>query len=649
MLHARQSLRAQIVITVSAVVLGYAALDHAIQRRTLGPNFAALERQEAEEDLGRVVGAIDREVEHLDMRCRDWATWDDTYRFVEQPFEDYVRSNLVQQSFIDGNVNLIFICDADGKVVWGNAYDLETLSELDFAHLPKEQLVPNHDLLVHTNAPRGNPDLNPGHSWEGYARGLILTEHGPLLVSSRPILTSEGSGPVRGTVIMGRLVDSSLVDSLSERTAVRFDRWSLGLEPLPAAEQAVLDEVTSAIEPVVREASTESLHVYGIYPDMTSNAAVLLRANVDRAISARGATAVRYALISTMSAGVLLLLVLLAVLQRTVLSPIEQLTKHAVEIGRTDDVEVRLDLHREDEIGILAREFDSMLGKLLHSRAAVVKAARSAGMSEIATGILHNVGNVLNSVNVSATMVSDRVRNSKLTKLTRISDMVEKQGDALGDFITNNPKGKHVGPYITEVAKLMSVEQDAVLEELTNLNRGIEHIRQLVNSQQSFAGSNDLRELTHVSNLMEQAIELAEQATPEGGKITVVREYEELERIPLDRHKLTEILVNLMTNARQSMEEARIPDPTLTVGARLTGDRLLLSVSDNGKGISAENQAKIFNHGFTTKKTGHGFGLHSAANAAVEMRGRLFVESDGEDSGATFFVELPLEAAPTTT
>jgi sensor domain CHASE-containing protein len=639
----RKSLRAQIVVIVTLVVAVYAGLDHVFQRMTIAPSFAALEREEAQEDLGRVLGAIRREAEHLDMRCRDWATWDDTYRFVQAPFDDYVRSNLDTQSFVDGNVNLIYVCDTEGRVVWGRILDLETRQPLEMAHLPRERLVANHEFLVHTDAPRGNPDLDPGHAWDGSVWGLTLTEHGPLLVSCRPILPSDGRGEVRGTVIMGRLLSDAVVASLSRRTAVGFDRWSLGIDALPPSEAEVVDEVTASVRPVVREVDDETLHVYGVYPDLKSNAAVLLRANVDRAISARGATAVRYALISTVSAGVLLLLVLLGVLQRTVLAPIERLTGLAVEIGRTDDSGVRLELEREDEIGILAREFDSMLEKLTLSRAAVVKAARSAGMSEIATGILHNVGNVLNSVNVSATMVSDRVRNSKIAKLTRLSEMVEQQGERLGDFILNNPKGRHVGPYLSEVSRLMTVEREAVLDELSNLNRGIEHIRQLVNSQQDFAGQNELREPTDVAALLDHALVLAEQASPEGGTIAVVREYEHLPRVRVDRHKLTEILVNLMTNARQARERARVSTPTLRVSLASEGEGLVIRVEDNGTGISADNLSRIFNHGFTTKRDGHGFGLHSAANAAVEMQGRLTAESPGEGAGSTFTLELPFE------
>jgi sensor domain CHASE-containing protein len=645
MLLGRHSLRAQIVVAVTAVVACYAVLDHVIQRLTIAPNFAALEREEACEDLERVQGAIRREAEHLDMRCRDWAAWDDTYRFAAEPFEEYVRANLDLQSFRDGNVNLVYVCDPSGRVVWGQALDLESGAPLEFAHLPRERLVPNHDLLVYTDAPRGNPELEPGHAWDGHVFGLMLTEHGPLLVSARPILTSAGEGPLRGTLIMGRLVSPALVASLAERTAVRFERWSLGLDALPAGAAAVLDQVTAGSAPVVREASAERLEVYGVYPDLKANAAMLLCANVARDISARGASAVRYALISTVAAGLFLLLVLLGLLQRTVLAPIEQLTRHAVAIGRTDDAHMRLGLERLDEIGILAREFDSMLEKLALSREAVVKAARSAGMSEIATGILHNVGNVLNSVNVSAALVVERVRTSKITKLVRLGEMVEEQGERLGEFIATHPKGKHVGPYITEVAKLMTVERESVLDELSNLNRGIEHIRQLVNSQQGFAGHNELRESTDIAAVIDQANALAEQATPEGGAISVERDYAPLGRVSIDRHKLTEILVNLITNARQSMEKARVADPRLRLVLAEVRGRLRIQVADNGLGIPAENLSKIFQHGFTTKTDGHGFGLHSAANAAAEMHGHLSAESRGPGAGATFTLDLPLEAA----
>ena len=646
------SLRSKIILIVTLVVCAYAGLDHAIQRGTVSPSFEALERDEARQDLARIVGALDNEIEHLDTRCRDWATWDDTWRFVEDGNPGYIESNLGQQALAAGNIDLLYICAPDGRVAWGRIHDLEHDRELSLRELPRESLVQSHPFLVETDAPRGAViDERKGErAMRGYISGLVVTEVGPLLLSCRPILTSTGEGPVRGTVIMGRLLSDALVARVAERTAVDFDRWILEQEGPGAHDQDLVDQLTATTDPVLRAHDDETLWVYGTFPDLDRRPALMLRANVARDISARGADSVRYALVSTIGSGLLLLLVLLGVIQRMVLTPIEKLTTHAVEIGATDDSDARIQLQREDEIGVLANEFDRMMEKLAVSRAAVVKTARSAGMSEIATGILHNVGNVLNSVNVSATLVSDRVKASKLAKLKRLADMVEKQGDELGSFISNNPKGKHVGPYLGEVTRMMEVEHSGIVEELEVLSTGIEHIRSLVHSQQSFAGQNELRERIDLERQIDMALDLSNQVHGEGTRVQIVREIDELPRIFVDRHKLAEILVNLISNARQATEAGATTAPRIVLRARLVddGDRVRIEVSDNGIGIPEENIARVFNHGFTTKPTGHGFGLHAAANAATEMRGSLSLHSDGHEKGATFVLEIPLEPASQT-
>lgn len=659
------SLRSKLVLIITLVVSSYAGLDYAIQCATVAPSFEALEREEAREDLARIVGALENEIEHLDTRCRDWATWDDTWQFVQDGNEQYVRSNLGAKALAAGDIDLLYICDPRGRVVWGRIHDLDRGLDLTLRDLPGESLSPNHPFLVDVDTPRGTLlDTNTGErALRGTIAGLVVTEEGPLLLSCRPILSSSSEGPIRGTVILGRLLSDSLVARIAQRTAVDFDRWTLGHGgpagpggrggpgELGQPDQELLDQLTSSSAPVVRAETDERLAVYGTFPDLDARPALMLRANVARDISARGTSAVRYALVSTIGSGLLLLLVLLAVLQRMVLAPLEQLTEHALAIGKTDDSQARIELEREDEVGVLANEFNRMMEKLAASRAAVVKTARSAGMSEIATGILHNVGNVLNSVNVSATLVSDRFKTSKLSKLQRLSSMVEEHGDQLGEFISNHPKGKHVGPYLTEVTHLMEVEQESIIEELGVLNAGIEHIRSLVSSQQEYAGHNELRESVDLAEQVLLALELANQAQDEGPRLQIEQEFDELPRVLADRHKLTEILVNLITNARQATEAGATTAPRVFLRTRLDAAcaRVRIEVQDNGIGIPREDVDRVFNHGFTTKTDGHGFGLHAAANAATEMRGSLSVHSDGPETGATFVLELPLQAAPQTT
>ena len=644
------SLRPKIVLIVSLVVTLYAVIDHLLQRAMVSPSFDELERVEAGKDIERVVKALETEIGHLDQRCLDRSAWNDTYHFVQEfdgvhehgdeAVDCFICSNLNKRSFVDDNINLLYVCDTDGRVVWGKVLDWRADRELTLRSLPRDQLAPNHAYLVTEDAPRAL------ESPRGFISGLVMTEHGPMLLSSRPILTSEGEGPVRGTVILGRFLDEALIESLNARTNVDFTLWTMDDPDMPGEARQLLSRVTSARGAVIDEFDGASLHLYTTFPDMRKAPSLLLRAHVPRDITAKGATSVRYAFLSTIAAGMLLLLVLLVVLQHMVLTPIGKLTDHAVQVGRTEDPSSKLVFEdRGDEIGVLSREFDSMMEKLTLSRAALVETARSAGMSEIATGILHNIGNVLNSMNVSANMVAQRVKDSKLVKLTRLSQMVESKGDALGDFIQNDPKGQRVAPYLSEVTRLMTVEQDEVASEVDSLNEGIEHIRQLVNSQQAYAGAAGPMEPTDVLQQVERAREIAAQAVGIQLEVEVERAFDELPKVRLDRHKLMEVLVNVCKNAYEAMEND-VPLRRLTLAVRAAGDeRLRIEVSDTGPGIPEENLAKIFSHGFTTKEQGHGFGLHTSANAAKEMNGSLVARAN-EHGGATFVLELPMGGGP---
>ena len=383
---------------------------------------------------------------------------------------------------------------------------------------------------------------------------------------------------------------------------------------------------------------------------MRAAPALLLRAKVARDIWAHGRGAVRYAMISTIAAGMLLLLVLVGALQRTILTPIARLTEHAVYISQNEDSTAKLELveGRRDEIGVLGREFDSMLGKLARSRAAVVETAREAGMSEIANGILHNVGNVLNSVNVAAGMVIEKLRASKVSKLERVAGLVEQRGETLGEYIAHDPRGKHFGPYLCELARALRADQEAMQAELDTLESGLEHIRRLVASQQAFAGRSGLREPTHLRAELEHAVEISERATEGLPAVVVEYDCEPLGAIRLDRHKLMEILVNVLKNAREALSthggERRMRLSLRTQRAPDGETRAVIEVADSGPGVATENLARVFLHGFTTKPGGHGFGLHAAANAATELDGSLDVRSPGELGGATFVLELPAEA-----
>jgi signal transduction histidine kinase len=281
--------------------------------------------------------------------------------------------------------------------------------------------------------------------------------------------------------------------------------------------------------------------------------------------------------------------------------------------------------------------------EVLHRR--VVALSRQAGMAEVATGVLHNVGNVLNSLNVSATIVRDSVRDLRLASLEKLAAVLEEHRDDLGHFVQNDPKGKLVPELLKQLIIRLRSEQKKTLDELGLLEKHLEHVKNIVAMQQSYAKVSGILEPAAAVDLVEDALQMnAEELGCQ--EVNIERAFENVPRVVVDRHKVLQILVNLLRNAKHALIHSGNDQRRLKVSVKSgSSGRISILVSDNGIGIARENLGKIFSHGFTTKKDGHGFGLHSAALAAREMGGTLHAHSDGPGCGAEFNLELPIEKA----
>jgi signal transduction histidine kinase len=274
----------------------------------------------------------------------------------------------------------------------------------------------------------------------------------------------------------------------------------------------------------------------------------------------------------------------------------------------------------------------------------LVAQSRLAGMTEVATGVLHNVGNVLNSVNVSANLALDRARNSKVASLGRAAALLPAQPDAAAAFIASDPKGRQLPGFFAALAGQLAAEREQLVAELRGLQANVEHIKQIVAMQQSYATVSGVLERLPLADLVEDALQLCDASLHRHG-IEVVREFSPVAPALVDRHKVLQILINLIGNAKHALE-SRAEGRRLTLRLAPAGGQVRLDVEDNGIGIPAENLGRIFSHGFTTKKTGHGFGLHSCALAAKELGGSLAARSEGPGRGATFTLELPVPITP---
>jgi PAS domain S-box-containing protein len=284
--------------------------------------------------------------------------------------------------------------------------------------------------------------------------------------------------------------------------------------------------------------------------------------------------------------------------------------------------------------------------KLEEAHRELVKTSRQAGMAEVATSVLHNVGNVLNSVNITTELITENLRRSRVSYVARVVALMRQQPD-LGTFMTRDPKGQQIPDYLEQLGKHLVEEQAAFVRDLASLKSNIDHIKNIVAMQQGYAKVSGATEIIKVTDLVEDALRIDVSELERHG-VQLVRDYAaDIPGITVDKHKVLQILVNLIRNARHACDDSANEQKRLTVQVRQVANCVRIAVTDNGVGILPENLTRIFNHGFTTRKSGHGFGLHSGALAAKETGGLLTAHSDGPGKGATFTLELPLQPTQT--
>lgn len=291
----------------------------------------------------------------------------------------------------------------------------------------------------------------------------------------------------------------------------------------------------------------------------------------------------------------------------------------------------------------IERQVVERTAELNRTQAELLETSRLAGMAEVATSVLHNVGNVLNSVGVSAELAAGKVREFRIGGLKNAAELLQQHQSDLPAFLATDPRGKMLPEYLLKLAVHLAEPQQAILKEMEMLQKNIDHIKEIVAMQQRFARGTGVVEALSVADLIEDSIRI-NAASFSRHEVQVLREIAPVPPLKTDRHKVMQILVNLLSNAKHALDYKNDGDRRMMVKVSLNQDGMLeISVVDNGAGISPENLQRIFSHGFTTKKQGHGFGLHSGALAARELGGTLSAHSDGVGHGAAFTLTLPLE------
>ncbi|MDM8515508.1 CHASE4 domain-containing protein [Desulfobacterales bacterium HSG16] len=316
------------------------------------PSFKQLEHNEALHYIENATHMIKREIRYLDSLCHDWSAWNDTYDFIKTQSPDYIDANLVPSSFTDNKINLIMIYDSDRKKIWGKIYELKTRKEISLPEFAKDYLEPGHPLIPPVDTRKTLRDVS--------IAGIFMTNQGPMLISSRPVLKSENSGPVNGTFIMGRLLDDDFIKTIVEQLQVDLRI----LKSVPKAMKTIFERDIKRFPHIIDNEADGYLIVYSVFPDIKGNRAFLVSLKTPKKISSIGNTALGYKLLSSVIAGLLLLILILMLVERSILLPIQNLTKQIQLIEKTGNLSNRLSMQRKDEIGFLSQAFNRMMEKL---------------------------------------------------------------------------------------------------------------------------------------------------------------------------------------------------------------------------------------------------------------------------------------------
>lgn len=382
------SLRSKIVLIVFLVVTAGAAVNYLIERRIIMPRFVELENHKAQTNIARCVESIEGEMRHLDSFIADWAYWDDTYVFAQDRNQNFIASNLGVVTFKESDLDLLYICDTAGRVIWGQVYDHKQ-QPIQLKEFPADALSFDHPVFL---CCRGiESEKCHGES------GLMMTERGPMLFAAKPILTSQKTGPARGFVVMGRFLDEAMNKKLADQTKVDFTIFPIERSS-DAKTDAILKQVANTKSPYIHRFNENRLKIYTTFADIQGKPAILLQADLPRDIYQQGLSAMDYTRFSSVLVNISVLVTLMIWLRVAVIWPLSKLTDHTAKIAKNDNLTIRLDMKRGDEIGALAGSFDFMLERLSKMRTELMERSYKWGKAEVASGILHDLRNSLSPV-----------------------------------------------------------------------------------------------------------------------------------------------------------------------------------------------------------------------------------------------------------
>jgi len=621
---AARSLQEKVSLTLFVVMGALALLSYVTLQSVVAPAFDRLELDEAHTNLIRADRAIRNDIANLNAITGDWGLWDDAYDYVRGEYPAFEDSNLDRPTLTNLGLSLLAIYDERGDLIWGQLEFEQQEGDIGMLGVLNRKNETSSFLINHTDP-------------TGQVYGLLRTNLGPMMLSSWPVVRSDGSGPIAGTMIMGQFLNDARAASLRDRTEVQLD-WTVIDSTDEVSETMTVPLDGSGGGSILHETSRTTVESTGVLTDLFGTPLLVLEVSTPRKISALGNSTVDGALLILALAAIVVALVTWWLLRQIIVSPLVGLADHITSIRKSGDLTHKLDDDRDDEIGALAHEFDKLTDELHEARKLLLDQSFKAGKADTAAEVMHNIRNAMTP------MINgiDRLgKNFAVTDKLKVKEAVA----ALTSPDCPADRVEKYFQYIDSAFSHIAASNADAAENLTVASKQARQVEAILADQERHAQVAPVIEKLNLDEVLDEAV----LVIPKADEPEIELELEEVIRdVSVRAHRvgLLQVMGNLMLNAYESIERSDSDSGRIgvTVCEETVDEQPMvrLVVSDTGCGFDEGTSEKIFQRGFSSKE-GHlsGLGLHWCANALAGMGGRIQAESEGPGHGAKFHVLLP--------
>jgi two-component system, NtrC family, sensor kinase len=620
------SLRKKVLLGLGAAFgLALIAIVLLTQGIVIG-GFQKLENRYSVTNVNRVGAAMNNELSRLVIFVKDWGRWDDTRDFILGKKPEYVTQNLSDSSVVTLQVNVMTFWGNDGRCVAVKGVDLNEKTDWTVPDGIVGAISKRKELFTFKEATDS-------------MSGVLQTEIGPILLAATPVTNNDNTLPIHGTLIVGRLFDASVVEKLAQQTQLDLTLLKRS-EMNKEGDDGAVGELSESNPVVIHMQDSKTIHGYHLVSDLAGNNDLVLQVSMPRDILQEGKSSVLYFLGSLGWIVTLIGITLWIVLRYSVLNPVHRLAFHVAKIIQTGDLTERLETGSRDELGMLTRQFNNLTEQLHQARKQLTDQAFQSGMSEMASGVLHNLRNALTPI---TTEIEGLCREVDTVPLSHLQQAIAEMAQPVTDPSRREKLIRFVDSGRDNLIGLVG----RIHERLEGINRPMAQVDQILADQQRFCSKSVSSEAVRPQELLTDAITLVGKEILQDIEVRVDPSVSSLEPIEMARIPMVQVVSNLLINAAESIRLSGRTGGKITLDASIlcgdSGQIFRLQVRDNGGGFGPEVQERLFERGFSTKgKTNSGLGLHWSANVLNTLCGHIRGQSDGPGQGALFTVEFPI-------